>query len=303
VRLRVYTALLLLLSACAATAPGPKETVARNPRLANLRRAAALPWKDKGRCVVQEAFNPWSVMVERCFHALDREKVLFKDPTGKCAVASAGAAAVGIGICVLAAPEIVVGAVVITGTVVVAIAIKEALDAYEFRGVRPENEGSVLQTETSPPVSLSKRRPKPEPSGQNWPPTQPPLPERERSPKCTPQRVRHLGGDGLHNTCADKVPLNSFSGWDVLVNGKHFDALQMHARVLWEIKTDNFDTYSIYLQRTVPEQQVPELRRERDLARACGFDFRAGVRNAAHKAALELADPDLDGVIVVMDRC
>ncbi|WP_342742360.1 DUF6310 domain-containing protein [Stigmatella aurantiaca] len=242
------------------------------------------------------------MLVDRCFHSLDHEKVRFRDPTGRCAVASAGAAAVGIGVCILAAPEIVVGAVILTGAVVIAVAIQEALDAHELSGVRPEDGRPVLPTETSA-AALSKRSPKPKPSGQNWPPVPPAPVERERSPKCTPQRVPHLGGDELHNTCADRVPQNSFPGWDVLVNGKHFDALQLRARVLWEVKTDNFDTYSIYLQRTVPEQQVPELRRERDLARACGFDFRVGVRSAAHKAALELADPDLDGVIIVMDWC
>ena len=300
---QVCTALLLLLSACAAPTPGPKAPVARNPRLANLQRAAALPWKDGGRCVVQEASHSWPVLVDRCFQALDREKVRFQDPTGRCAVASAGAAAVGLGLCILAAPEIVVGAVVLTSAVIVAVAIQEALDAYELSGVRPEDGRPVLPTEPSPAAALAKRRPKPQPSGQNWPPVPPAPSERERSPKCTPQRVPHLGGDELHNMCADRVPQNSFSGGDVLVNGKHFDALQLRARVLWEIKTDNFGTYSIYLQRTVPEQQVPELRRERDLARACGFDFRVGVRSAAHKAALELADPDLDGIIAVMDWC
>jgi hypothetical protein len=113
--------------------------------------------------------------------------------------------------------------------------------------------------------------------------------------------VPHLGGDALHNKCADRVPQNGFPGSDVLVNGKNFDALQLRARVLWEVKTDNFDTYSVYLQRTVPDRQVRELRRERDLARACGFDFRVGVRSPAHKTALERLDGTLE--IVVMDWC
>jgi hypothetical protein len=298
--LRACTTLLLLLSACAATSPGPRKPVVQNPRLANLQRAAALPWKDKGRCAVRAAVHPWSVVVEQCFHALDHERIRFRDTTGRCAVASAGAAAIGVGVCILAAPELAVGAVVITGVVVAAVVIQEALDAYELsdgRTDKPEPQSSLS------PISVAKRKPKPEPSGQNWPPVPPAPVERERSPKCTPQRVPHLGGDELHNMCADRVPQNSFRGSDVLVNGKHFDALQTHTRVLWEVKTDNFDTYSIYLKRTVPEQQVPELRRERELAKACGFDFRVGVRSAAHKAALELADPDLDGVIVVMEWC
>jgi hypothetical protein len=42
---------------------------------------------------------------------------------------------------------------------------------------------------------------------------------------------------------------------------------------------------------------------ERDLARACGFEFRIGVRSATHKAALERAYRDLEGLIVLMDWC
>ncbi|SEK97590.1 hypothetical protein SAMN05444354_103222 [Stigmatella aurantiaca] len=113
--------------------------------------------------------------------------------------------------------------------------------------------------------------------------------------------VRHLGGDALHDTCADKVPNNGFPGFDALVNGKHFDAIQIRAGMLWEIKTDNFDTYSRALQDIVVGKQVPELRRERELARACGFNFRVGVRSATHMAALEELEPTLD--VVVMDWC
>ena len=48
---------------------------------------------------------------------------------------------------------------------------------------------------------------------------------------------------------------------------------------------------------------MPELRREQALALACGFNFRVGVRSAAHKDALEREAPDLEGSIVVMDWC
>ncbi len=44
-------------------------------------------------------------------------------------------------------------------------------------------------------------------------------------------------------------------------------------------------------------------RRERDLARACGFDFRIGVRSEAHKEALEEDARDIIGLIVVMEWC
>jgi hypothetical protein len=142
-----------------------------------------------------------------------------------------------------------------------------------------------------------------------------PAPERSRSnrrdppapvaseprPECIPHVKPHLGGDPLHNQCADKVPQNGFPGFDALVNGKHFDALQIRAGVLWEVKTDNFDTYTAALQEIVIEKQVPELQRERDLARACGYDFVVGVRSAAHRKALRDADRSL--TIVVMDWC
>ncbi|WP_317987294.1 DUF6310 domain-containing protein [Stigmatella hybrida] len=251
--------------------------------------------------MVQEASHPWPVLVDRCFQELDREKVRFRDPTRRCAVASAGAAAVGIGVCILAAPEIVVGAVILTGAVVVAVAIQEALDTHELSGVRPDDERPVLQTEPSSTAALPKRRPKPQPSGQNWPPLPPSSVERERNPKCTPQRVPHLGGDELHNTCADRVPQNSFPGWDVLVNGKRFDALQLTTRTLWEVKTTDIETYNAYIQRIELGKQVAEGLRERELAEACGYQFVIGVRTQEHKDMLESLTPDL--IIVLMPWC
>ena len=305
-RLRACIALLLFLSACATSAPSPRKPVARNPRLANLQRAAELPWSDGGRCVVREASQPWPVLVERCFHALDTQRIRFHDPEHRCTVASADAVAVPamVGICILAAPEIAVGAVIVIGVVVVGDAIKEAMDAYELKGSGPEEVGPAPQTKPAPQDPSTSRRPKPEPSGQDWFPPGPTEPlDRERRHACTPQPVPHLGGDALHNKCADRVPQNGFPGSDVLVSGKRFDALQLRVRVLWEVKTDNFDTFSVYLQRTVTGKQVAELRRERALALACGFDFRVGVRSAAHKDALEREAPELEGIIVVMDWC
>jgi hypothetical protein len=113
----------------------------------------------------------------------------------------------------------------------------------------------------------------------------------------------HRGGNKLHDKCADRIPFNSFPGGDVFVNGKNFDALQLATRTLWEVKTDNFDTYTDELQEIVVRGQLPKLLHERDLAWACGFDFRVGVRSNAHKEALEEADPTFDGLIVVMDWC
>ncbi|AFE06602.1 hypothetical protein COCOR_05824 [Corallococcus coralloides DSM 2259] len=305
-RLRACAALLLFLSACATTPPGPGGPTSRNPRIANLQRAAALPWTDGGRCVVREAFQPWPVLMERCYQALDHERIEVQDTTGRCAVASAGAAAVGIGFCVLAAPEIAVGAVIVLGVVVVAVAIKEALDAYELRHLYPEEAAASRGAKGAPRETVAKRKPKlePEPAGRDWQPPVPPVPVgRSRRDNCEPIPVNHRGGNDPHNKCADKIPNNSFPGWDVFVNGKNFDALQLATRVLWEVKTDNFDTFSEFLQGQVIRDQVPEMRIERELARACGFVFRVGVRSEEHKEALEEAAPDLKGFIVVMDWC
>jgi hypothetical protein len=225
------------------------------------------------------------VLVERCFQALDHDRLEFHDLTGRCAVASAGAAAMGLGVCVLAAPELVVGAVIVTGVVVVGFAIQEALEAYE-----------------APRESSPKKRPKPEPKGPDFPPLGPTeTSERERRPECKPIPVPHLGGNDPHNECADLMPNNSFPGWDVFVNGKNFDALQLATRTLWDVKTDDFEKHSRRSQHFFIEVKLPEIQRERRLAEECGYDFAVGVRSEAHKTALKRADPTLE--VFVMDWC
>jgi hypothetical protein len=246
--------------------------------------------------------------VERCFQALDHDRIRFHDTTGRCAVASAGAVAVGIGVCVLAAPEIVVGAVVVIGVVVVGFAIKEALDEYELRRGGPEvwpvpEARPVPETMPAPQEPLAERRPQPEPKGPEFPPVGPTETSGGERRRCEPQPVNHRGGHDLHDQCADGVPNNSFPGWDVFVNGKNFDALQLATRTLWEVKTDNFDSYSDFLKDQVVKAQALELRIERALARACGFDFRVGVRSKAHQRALGHYARDLRDIIVVMDWC
>jgi hypothetical protein len=216
---------------------------------------------------------------------------------------------VGLGVCVLAAPEIVVGAVIVAGVVVVGFAIKEALDAYELRWANPEDARPAPETrpvpETKhPPQEPSlEKRPKPEPAGQDWPPPVPPEPlERERRRRCEPIPVKHRGGDEAHNTCADRFPPNRYPGMDVLVDGKHFDALQVGVRVLWEIKTDQFETYSDFLQRQVVEAQVEEMREERDIAASCGYGFVVGVSTEEHKEALEFQARELKIVVTGCKR-
>ncbi|NTX63406.1 hypothetical protein HUA74_22390 [Myxococcus sp. CA051A] len=290
-RLRACATLLLFLSACATSAPSPREQVPLNPRVANLQRAATLPWADGGRCVVREASNEWAVLVERCYQALDHQRVQFRDVTGRCSVASAGAATLGLGVCILIAPEIVVGAVIVAGAVVVAVAIKEELDAYR----RASREGAQPETQTRPPDEQERlTHRKPEPAGQDWFPPAPTDPlDRERHPECRPVPVPHAGEDAPHNECADTFPPNRYPGNDVLVGGKRFDALQVGARVLWEIKTHQFDTYSDFLRDRVVEDQVEEFQEDRDIAAACGYSFVIGVSSAAHKDALLRQDSSL----------
>jgi len=163
----------------------------------------------------------------------------------------------------------------------------------------------VPVTEPAPPKPSPEQKPKPEPKGPDVPPLWPTdISERERRRRCEPVLKKyHRGGNKLHNKCADRIPNNSNPGGDVFVNGKDFDALQLATRTLWEVKTDNFDTYPPDLQEIVVENQVEELRYERALALSCGFNFRVGVRSPAHKEALEFAAQDLKGLIVVMEWC
>ncbi|WP_141332015.1 DUF6310 domain-containing protein [Myxococcus sp. AB025B] len=297
-RLRACAALLLLLSACATTAPNTRDSAAQDSRVANLQRAATLPWVDGGRCVVREASNDWAVLVERCFHALDHDRLEFRDVTGRCSVASAGAAVLGLGVCVLIAPEIIVGAVIVAGAVVVAAAISEELAAYR----RASRESARSEVQTQPLKKPAADR-KPEPSGLDWFPPGPTEPlERERRPDCKPIPVRHAGEDIPHNECADKFPPNRYPGMDVIVAGERFDALQVGARVLWEIKTHRFDTYSDFIQNREIEKDLKRIARERRAAVECGYDFMIGVSTQAHKEALLAVLPSLRIVVTGCKR-
>jgi len=305
-------ALLVLLAACATPTPTstPKlpalSSTDSSPALANLRRAVTLPWKDDGRCVVAEAANPWPVLVERCFHALDREKVRFRDVQHRCPVASTDAATVQamVGFCLLVQPELVVGAVFVVSAFVVAVAIVQAIDAYELT----QREEAARKRRAKPPVPTSSPKrepvsspePKPAPLG---PDVVPPNPDStEPREECKPKAVPHKGEWDPHNECADGVPGNGYPGWDVLVNGKSFDALQPASRVLWEVKTNNFDGYTPFLLRTVVADQLAEFRADTAIAAACGYGFTVGVTSAAHKRALQEA-ATFELKVVVMDWC
>ncbi|WP_239576648.1 DUF6310 domain-containing protein [Archangium primigenium] len=212
----------------------------------------------------------------------------------------------GIGMCILAAPEVIVGTVVVIGVVTLAVAIEQELGEYALKGVWPEDGSSSTQSGAQSadkhPLADKKAKPQTSSSGQDWLPPHPPdAPVGEHQPDCRPVKVAHRGGHPLHNQCADNVPHNGFSGGDVRVNGKNFDALQVASRTLWEVKTTNIEAYNPYVQRAELEKQVEEAQRERDLAAACGYDFVMGVRTQAHKALLEREDFTLR--VVVMDWC
>jgi hypothetical protein len=184
VRFRTCSALvlLLLLSACATMEPSLEEMEDPSPRFANLQRAAQYPWTDDGHCVVRESSNEWPVLAERCFHALDHDRVKFRDVTGRCAVASApagaAAATMGVGLCVFASPAVVAGAVIVIGTVVVAVAIKEGLDAYERRASRERARPKAPNKQE--PSANRKPNPKNQPDPKESPePVSPPMPTPE----------------------------------------------------------------------------------------------------------------------------
>lgn len=301
---RTYSAplLLLLLSACATMDPSPGEWEEPSSRFANLQRAAQYPWTDDGHCVVREASSEWPILAERCFHTLDRDRVRFRDVTGKCAVASAPAAAAApavVALCVFASPVVVTGAVIVIGTVVVAVLINEGMDAYERSASRERAKRKAQTRPSNQQEPVTNREPKPEGLGRDWLP--PVTSDPSERPECKPIPVRHAGGNDPHNDCADLIPQNSFSGWDVLVNGKQFDALALVTRTLWDIKTDNFDKHNPHSQKFFARVKLPEIRREKRLAEECGYKFVLGVRSPAHKTALLALDPDL--TIVVMDWC
>jgi hypothetical protein len=123
----------------------------------------------------------------------------------------------------------------------------------------------------------------------------------ERRPECKPIPGPSRGGNDPHNQCADNIPGNDFPGLNVFINGKHFDALVLTARTLWEVKTDNFDKHDSRTQGFFVKMKLPEIRREKKLAEACGYKFVVGVRSKAHLIALREAEPSLN--VVLMDWC
>ncbi len=301
-RLSAAPLLLLLLPACATMEPSLEEWEDPSPRWANLHRAAQYPWTDDGHCVVQEASNEWSILAEKCFHALEHDRVRFRDVTGNCAVASASATAatMGVALCVFASPVVVTGAVIVIGTVVVAVAIKEGMDAYERNASRERAKRKAQTRPTNEKEPVANREPTPRGLGRDWLP--PASADPSERAECKPIPVPHAGKDDPHNECADMFPPNLYRGMDVLVGGVRFDALQVGVRVLWEIKTHQFDTYNAFIRRQEIEKEYAQIKKERDAAAACEYGFVIGVSTQAHKGALLEKDPYLDIVVTGCTR-
>ena len=308
---RPCIALLFLLSACATMDPSlgeledpsPEEWVDPGPTLANLQRAALYPWTDDGHCVVREASNEWPILAERCFYALERDRVRFRDVERKCAVASAPAAAaavpVGVALCIFASPAIVTGAVVVIGAVVVAAAIQEGINTYQRNAARERAKLKTQPTTAKEPLANQTPKPKGSPTGDIFPlPTDSPT---DRL-KCEPIPVPRASKDAPHNACADKFPPNRYPGMDVSVGGVRFDALQVGVRVLWEIKTHQFDKYNSFVQEMEIKKELKQIQTERAIAVACGYDFVIGVSTQAHKDALLDQDRTLHIVVTGCTR-
>jgi hypothetical protein len=226
----------------------------------------------------------------------------FRDVNKKCAVAYADAAApalpAAVALCIFASPAVVTGAVIVIGTVVVAIAIKEGIDAYERHASRERAKFKTQPTPAKEPLANQSPKPERSPIGDIFP-----VPDSDpRSPECAVIPVPHAGGDDAHDECADKFPPNRYPGMDVLVGGARFDALQVGVRVLWEIKTHQFDKYNGFVRKMEIKKELKQIQREREAAKKCGYDFIIGVSTEAHRAALLGQDRTLNIVVTGCTR-
>jgi hypothetical protein len=206
----------------------------------------------------------------------------------------------GVALCVFAAPVAVTGAVIVIGTVVVAVAIKEGLDAYERNASRERAKRKAQTRKASEQDPVAEREPTPRGLGRDWLP--PVSSDPSERPDCKPIPVPRASKDAPHNECADTFPPNRYPGRDVRVGGIRFDALQTGVRVLWEIKTHRFDTYNAFIQNQELAKELEQIRRERAAAGACGYGFVIGVSTQAHRDALLAQIPTLDVVVTGCTR-
>jgi len=115
---------------------------------------------------------------------------------------------------------------------------------------------------------------------------------------CNPIPLgRHLGGNSVHNQCADTRIGNKYPGSDVCVSDgveyKNFDAFS--GSILWEVKTYNFDKGNAG-KFLVPMDQ-PEWQKESRIARGCGFSYWYTVGDTRHPAAIEAVQSNFVPVI------
>jgi uncharacterized protein DUF6310 len=87
----------------------------------------------------------------------------------------------------------------------------------------------------------------------------------------------HLGGDPVHDACADFLPPDEIPGCDAKVDGIHFDAVSGGGEVLWEIKTNNLANSNAFVQMMILYALRVELEEEQTSAHACGYSFAFGA--------------------------
>lgn len=138
------------------------------------------------------------------------------------------------------------------------------------------------------------------------PPVPSPIPKSKEKPRkkreeCVPKRFcPHKGGDTWHNYCADTVLRNEFSGCDVMVNGKAYDAKS--GNTLYEVKTDDWDTYAEFLTERVLDQHAHDAKVDSARALACGYQYEFIVGDATLEKELSKRTAPLD-VVRLEPKC
>ncbi|MBF5043867.1 transglutaminase domain-containing protein [Aggregicoccus sp. 17bor-14] len=113
---------------------------------------------------------------------------------------------------------------------------------------------------------------------------------------CIPKPVPHLGGNLVHNMCADVVPPNDYPGNDARVDGKNFDAFNALERSLWEAKTYNpANCTSKFCQEKLQPMwyaaDLAELASERAIAHKCEYSFGLAAGDNGYALAMS---PSID---------
>jgi len=118
------------------------------------------------------------------------------------------------------------------------------------------------------PFVASRRNPAPSSRNGSPVPISPGTGNRGDRDRCRPRPVPHAGGDALHDLCADNEPPNRFTGYDVIIAGVRFDAMDPSG-ALWEIKTGSFSSWPDFVQDEELRKIRVQFERERNAARDC----------------------------------